>query len=161
MLFVRRDIFPQFLNSSMNEWETCGFVSTAKFVLPAWFQNNLPSDYQKFISLNSRSVYRQFSPKHYLSNVYISYRCFFIFWRKLQGSCLHSENIKFRPENAQWLFSIKWQKLWGLIELAQIYLTVVIMYTNEANFPREYVTENINPERTENHQSPFTTITYL
>lgn len=89
------------------------------------------------------------------------WRCFFIFWRKLQGSCLHSENIKFRPENAQWLFSIKWQKLWGLIELARIYLTVVMMYTNEANFPREYVTENINPERTENHQSPFTTITYI
>lgn len=50
---------------------------------------------------------------------------------------------------------------YGLIELARIYLTVVMMYTNEANFPREYVTENINPERTENHQSPFTTITYL
>lgn len=85
MLFVRRDIFPQFLNSSMNEWETRGFVSTAKFVLPAWFQNNLPSDYQKFISLNSRSVYRQFSPKHYLSNVYISMALLFNFLKKTSG----------------------------------------------------------------------------
>lgn len=157
MLFVRRDIFPQFLNTSMNEWETCGFVSTAKFVLPAWFQNNLPSDYQKFISLNSRSVYRQFSPKHYLSNVYISMVLLFHFLKKTSGQLF----TLFRFENALWLFSIKWQKLWGLIELARIYLTVVMMYTNEANFPREYVTENINPERTENHQSPFTTITYL
>lgn len=132
---------------------SCGFVSTAKFVLPARFQNYLRSDYQKFISLNSRSVYRQFSPKHYLSNVHLNAAAF-SFSEELQGVCLHLENIKFPPENAQWLFSTKWQKFSGLIELAWIYLTVVMMYINEANFPREYVTEGINPETTENHQFP-------
>lgn len=72
----------------------------------------------------------------------------FSFSEELQGCiCLPSENIKFPLENAQWLFSIKWQKFSGLIELARIYLTVVMMYTNEANFPWEYVTESINPER--------------